>query len=228
VAEDGGTLDYTGTETSVPENSVRPASSSEYFQIVSGKVPAGAIPVFDDAHHVAIGYRTPYVGGIARVYDLEGRQVYIEELPLETPLFDPIDLILIVGSVGRIIVRGLTRAGAEVASEVAAKAASRALSVEGASILRVIFRSIMQRELRFTATTAARMAQPGRFVPIQILKLAVRYGVRDADPAGVAGAFRYSIKVLRASKVIGKPAKEYMLRIVVRESDGTILHFHME
>ncbi len=49
-----------------------------------------------------------------------------------------------------------------------------------------------------------------------------------ADPEGVAGAFRYSIKLLRPAKVPDKPAKEYMLRVIVRESDWTILHFHME
>ena len=81
--------------------------------------------------------------------------------------------------------------------DVAGKATTEALSSTTTSALRYAFRRLVQRELQFTGTTAAHMAERGRYVPINILKLAVRYGVRDADPLGVTGAFRYTIPLWR-------------------------------
>ncbi len=58
-----------------------------------------------------------------------------------------------------------------------------------------------------------------------ILKLAVRFGVREADPQGVPGAFQYTIKMFKAVTTIGAPARESVLRVVVRERNWTVLHF---
>jgi hypothetical protein len=62
------------------------------------------------------------------------------------------------------------------------------------------------------------MATSGRYVPIHILHLAIKYGKRAVDPKGVQGAFLYTIKML-------KNGTEYTLEVVVREADWTILHF---
>jgi hypothetical protein len=52
-------------------------------------------------------------------------------------------------------------------------------------------------------------------------------------PKGVQGAFRYTIRILRSTKPLvpgsipdfaGKP---FTLRVVVREADSTVLHFHI-
>ena len=85
--------------------------------------------------------------------------------------------------------------------------------------VRSVYRAIRFRgALNFTATTAARMADPGRRVPHHILKLAVRFGRRSPDPQGVAGAFRYATPMIRNGR-------QYTLEVVLRESDQTILHF---
>ncbi len=62
------------------------------------------------------------------------------------------------------------------------------------------------------------MATRGRYVPVHILHLAIKYGRRSPDPQRVKGAFLYTIKML-------KNGKEYVLEVVVREKDWTILHF---
>jgi hypothetical protein len=84
--------------------------------------------------------------------------------------------------------------------------------------MRTTFRGITVGSLKFTATTAARMATPGRFVPVHILHLAIKFGKRTADPQGIKGAFLYTTRML-------KNGREYTLEVVLRESDQTILHF---
>ena len=40
--------------------------------------------------------------------------------------------------------------------------------------------------------------------------------------------FRYTIKMHRASENFREPAKAYTLRVILREADKTVLHFHSE
>jgi hypothetical protein len=64
--------------------------------------------------------------------------------------------------------------------------------------------------------------------PTILLKLTVRYGVRDADPEKVASAFRYTIPMFKAGERLGDPPVRYIMRVIVREKLWTILHFHYE
>jgi hypothetical protein len=220
---------YTGFERPISESEIAEPHIGDYFQVKPrDRLPVGVVPIFDNQNHAIIGYLGQFVGGVARIYDLDGRQISLQELPLETPLIDPIDLIFILGSLARVVSRGLLRAGAELAGDAMGKTAARGVSAASVSLLRLVFRQLTERELQFTATTAERMADPGRFVPIHILKLAVRYGSREPDTKGIAGAFRYTVKMLRAPKNIGGLPREYTLRVVVLESDWTVLHFHYE
>ena len=84
-----------------------------------------------------------------------------------------------------------------------------------------VFRDLLMGTLRFTPKAAQRMGESGRFVPVSILKIAIKYGARDADPGGGAGCMRYSVKMLRNEK-------EYTLRVIYRLKDSTIVHFHYE
>ncbi len=84
--------------------------------------------------------------------------------------------------------------------------------------MRVAFKGLALRSLKFTATSAAHMVIKGRHVPIHILHLALKYGKRIPDPQGVKGAFLYTAKMWRNGK-------RYTLEVVVREKDWTILHF---
>ena len=70
------------------------------------------------------------------------------------------------------------------------------------------------------------MANPGRFVPIHTLHLAIRHGKRTPDPQKIAGVFRYEVAMTRFVKrgtIYIRESKT--LEVVVRESDWTILHF---
>jgi hypothetical protein len=165
------------------------------------------VPLFDDQDtHVVVGFRYSS-GGFYQIYDLEGNLVDEGGKPLEQPLIDPIDIVaglfagLIAGG-ARAAARGLggaaERAGAEAAASAGVRGILRILGRRALDAVRATYRAIRFRGLlNFTETTAARMADAGRRVPLHILKLAIRYGTRSPDPQGVAGAFRYVIPMFR-------------------------------
>jgi hypothetical protein len=170
-----------------------------------------------------VGYRHEPSTGFYKYYDLEGKIVGTGEEPLKTPLIDPIDLIFIGGGLWKAIGKGLFSGGlAKLPPRAAAKTAitlsarTAAVSVSGA--LRATFKRLSVKSLKFTATTSARMAIRGRYVPTHILHLAIKYGKRTPDPQKVKGVFMYTTKMIRNGK-------QYTLEVVVRESDWTILHF---
>lgn len=140
---------YDGHEAGVPEQDAVQAYGDAYFQVTARPIPAGSVPIMDDEHQTVIGYRGPYISGVAGIYDLEGRQVSLTELPLESPIVDHVDLVLIFGSLGRIVVRGLFRAGSEVAGETAARLATRKALERFVPLLRLAFRQVVRHELRF-------------------------------------------------------------------------------
>jgi len=104
--------------------------------------------------------------------------------------------------------------GAGVVKTVAAKS----VPPSALQAMRKVFSRILPTSLKFTATTAARMATPGRHVPIHILELAVKHGKKVADPQGTKNAFLYTIQMFRN----GKP---YTLEVLLRQTDRTVLHF---
>ena len=177
--------------------------------------------------NAVIGY-TRNVQGNTWIYDLNGRFVSISEPGLGSPLIDPTDLVFVVGLLGKVGIRGIWWSGREVAANIGLRAAERALSESDISLLRLAFRRLVQRKIRFSKTTALRMEDPNRFVPVNILKLALRYGERDLDPESATGAFRYRIVMYRGSKKINTRAKKFLLHVVVDERSWTILHFHYE
>jgi hypothetical protein len=144
--------------------------------------------------------------------------VGMDEVGLESPLLDPIDLIVLFGGLLRGIGKGLGSIAARAVARGSIVIGGRAFSAAVTGAMRAAFRCLSVKSLKFTATTAARMATPGRHVPVHILHLALKYGRRSADPQKVQGAFLYTIKIL-------KNGKQYGLEIVVREKDWTILHF---
>ena len=84
--------------------------------------------------------------------------------------------------------------------------------------LRTAFRAITSRPIKFTATTVARMNDRNRFVPVHILKIAIKYGRKSPDPQRVKGAFLYKIPMT-------KNGRSFTLEVVLRERDNTVLHF---
>jgi hypothetical protein len=209
---------YTGDESSV-ELTLTEIPDPDVFEYRPKAIPARAVPIHDEDSHAIIGYRHECTGGVFRIYDLEGNEVGMEEKPLESPLLDPLDLIFVFGGLIGIVGRGVAKAAARGATSAASKITLKALSAAAVTVLRGVFRRLISvRSLKFTTTTAARMAAQGRYVPVHILHLAIKHGKRVADPQGVKGAFQYTITML-------KNGKEYVLEVVVREADWTILHF---
>lgn len=215
-------VDYTGEEKALDLPVTETIEPDSVFDIRPPTIPAGAVPVFDDQLCAVIGYRHECTTGVYRLYSLEGKNVGMEEKGLETSLIDPLDLIFFAGGIFRAIGKGVVTGAVRTAPKVAALTATRisarvlALSVLGA--MRAAFKGLSIRSLKFTATTVARMATKGRYVPTHILHLAIKYGKRVADPQGVKGAFLYTTKMYRNGI-------EYTLEVLVRESDWTILHF---
>ena len=213
---------YTGDEEAVQLDTSSIASIDDIFDVRSERIPSTAVPIYDDALGAVIGYRYQAPDNMYELYDLDGNVVGLEEPGLSSPLIDPLDLIFFVGgifrAIGRGIITGIVRTAPRVAATTAIRVTSGRLAVSVLGAMRSIFRGLTIRSLKFTATTSARMATSGRFVPVHILHLAIKYGRRVADPQGVQGAFQYTIKMFKN----GRP---YNLEVVVRESDWTILHF---
>lgn len=220
------------TDTSTAEQQNVLTSEGESFWVRPRSIPSDAEPIYDDAETgEVIGYRTG--GSVRKTYDLEGKLVDIYEPPLESPLIDPIDLI-VGGLVG--FFRTASRSAAGVAAKEVGAAATSAgarsmlqlVSSRALTAMRAIFRKLkFTGALNFTETAASRLAIPGRRVPQHILKLAIQFGKRTPDPDGVAGVFRYVIKMSKGK--LDKAGKwiyrDYELEVVVREADQTVLHF---
>ena len=62
------------------------------------------------------------------------------------------------------------------------------------------------------------MTETGRMVPRSILAQAILSGARSADPQGALGAVQITQNIV-------KNGKDYVLKIIYREKDKTILHF---
>lgn len=214
--------DYTGEEKALELPVTETIEPDSVFDLRPLDIPAGAVPIFDDELYAVIGYRHECTTGVYRLYNLEGKIVGMEENGLETPLIDPLDLIFFAGgifrAIGKGIVTGTIRTAPKVAALTATRISARVLAISVLGAMRTAFKGLSVRSLKFTATTAARMATKGRYVPTHILHLAIKYGKRAADPQGAKGAFLYTTKIFRNGT-------EYTLEVVVRESDWTILHF---
>jgi hypothetical protein len=82
---------------------------------------------------VLIGYKVPATTGITRLVDREGNEVFLHEVGLEQPLFDPIDLVPTPGTV----VKGAGVAGKMGFKLLGAKTAKAGINVPLAVIARM-------------------------------------------------------------------------------------------
>lgn len=209
---------YTGLEVAVNET---PSSVKEYNDIIyirPPNLPSRAAPLFDSDLHMVTGYAET-ISGISRIYDLDGTMVKMEEMPLEAPPLGPEDVIFFISSLARFGFKTLFRTGI--------RALSADVSKATLYILRERFKTLKPLSLSFTAKTILRMKDPTRFVPVQILMLAIKHGKRMPDPHGTVGSVKYAISITIKSKK-WPAGKEYVLNVIVREKDQTILHFHYE
>lgn len=216
--------DYTGSEGAIELKPVAPLEPGTVFEIRPPMIPAGSVPIFDDREaHAIVGYRHEPVEGWFKFYDLEGRVAGMAERGLEPPLVDPVEFIFVFAGLVRGLTRGALRAtGTRMAAAAGVRITVRGMAAAAVAAMRLVLRKLVSvRSLRFTAATAKRMATKGRHVPLHILHLAIKYGARQGDPKRIKGLFQYTVPMFRNGQ-------RYTLKVVVRESDWTIVHFHYQ
>lgn len=218
-------LTYSGTDTGKSLSFALPRITDTAFAVAVPSLPHGARPIIDEQSGTCVGFIHEGAKNVWHVFDVSGQYVGIDEAPLETPLVDPYDLVLIGSAALKLIRTGFNTVSRLVTGRAAVSATSRMTS-RMLPLLRSRLQGLPVRRLQFTETTAKHMVNPGRFVPVHILHLAIKYGRRMPDPQKVAGVFRYEIEMSRFVKrgtIFIRERKT--LEVVVRESDWTILHF---
>ena len=74
-----------------------PLVEGEYFALeLTDTIPSGSVPVVDEDSGMCIGYLYG-ISGVYDVYDATGEYLGKYELPLVSPLIDPLDIILLGG-----------------------------------------------------------------------------------------------------------------------------------
>ncbi len=212
------TPSYNGLEPAVPFTELPPSPSKGIFELRHKNSPSDAVPMFDEEIGAVVGYRLEHEG-VFETFDINGDRVDIQELPLEKPLLDPIDLITVGGFVAVSVRKALQAGGIAFSANVAGRKAIELLSQSTLQSLRAVFRRAATGTLKFTVATTANMRNPHRYVPVHIFKLAIKYGRKIPDPQGAPGASKYITTMFR-------DGKRYTLNIVVRNRDRTVLHYH--
>ncbi|HEI8865254.1 TPA: hypothetical protein SLG40_000712 [Serratia odorifera] len=174
---------------------------------------------------MCIGYSVAQAPGLWRIYDADGVFLRLEEAPLESPLIDPTDLVLIAFGAFRLL-----RAGQALLESGIKTAVTVKLSQAAISILRGRLKmGLSARALKMTATPAKHMLNPGRYVPLQLQEKVIRYGKRMPDPKNAPGLFLYKSEIYKLVENRAKKGsyfyKKYTLEVLVREKDWTITHF---
>lgn len=161
-----------------------PLPKDPYFAIEpTYQPPHGFKPIVDETTGMCIGYSVAQAPGLWQIYDANGRFTRLEESPLEAPLIDPIDIALITFGAFRLLKTG--RAFFEAATSNRIKVA---LSEATLNVLRGRLKAgLSVRSLEFTRTTASRMSDPAKYIPVHILERAIRYGSRSSDAQKIVG-----------------------------------------
>ena len=216
---------YSGLEPGRPLGTISSNLHSTGFAVDIPTIPYGAHPIIDETNGECLGFTLEIATKVWRILDISGGPIGIEEAPLEEPLVAPYDLVLLTPAGLKFVRAGLAPIARLAAGQVSGSATARILG-RIIPALRGRLRALSVGRLQFTETSARHMANPGRFVPVHILHLAIKYGRRMPDPQQIAGVFRYEIRMsrfVRRGDTYVRVSK--ILEVVVRESDWTILHF---
>lgn len=187
----------------------RYAVSAGLFEIRPRYLPRDARPILDEDLDCIIGYQRRF-GLRSHLYDLNGAMFSVAEDFSPQPPPDKRDPLLVVGGLWRENVRGptalgLTGTGAAVAPAMLAQ-------------LRTRFANLGKSSLLYRDAAMTRMEDPQRFVPVHILRLAMRYGERIAPPSILKRAARYQVRML----IRRLP---FILDVVTTHANTTIVDF---
>ncbi|MDR5779267.1 hypothetical protein QCE63_07460 [Caballeronia sp. LZ065] len=201
-------MQYDNDEPSYHWDDKREPAASDIFELRPPGVPERAKSIYDEYLNAVIGYQDE-IAGVSRIYSLDGI-MHLTEKPLETPLLDPLDIILMIGGFSRAGMQSFTRSGL--------RGIGATIGEHTLSGLRSRYLAMSQAPIKFAAQPLTHMRNPHRFVPVHILRLAIMFGKRGPDPKNMKGLSMYE----QAIKINGKA---YVLEVLVREKDYTILHF---
>jgi hypothetical protein len=185
------------------------AVSAGLFEIRPRYLPRDVRPILDEDLDCIIGYHRRF-GLCSHLYDLNGDMFSVYEDLSTLPPPEKRDPLMVVGGLWRANVRGLTAVG---------------LTGTGANFtpatlaqLRTRFARLAQSSLLYQGAALARMDDPQRFVPVHILRLAMRHGDAVAPPPGLCRASRYlSCMLIRR--------QPFMLDVVTLNGNTTIVDF---
>ncbi len=219
------TTQYSGMEPGIILPHLPSNIGGDAFAVEIPSLPYGAHPIIDERNNDCVGFVQESTSKVWRIFGLSGELLRIEEAPLEAPTIDPYDLILVAPAALKFVRAGFAPM-VRIATGQASDFATAKITSDVLSMLRSRVRGLSVQRLQFTNKTANHMANPGRFVPVHILHLAIKYGRRLPDPQQIPGVFRYEIRMTRfVKRGDGYTRVQKTLEIVVREADWTILHF---
>ncbi len=215
-------------------NFTSPLSNEEYFSVIpENPLPSLSSPIIDEESGLCIGYANKRGGGIYEIYDTQGNLTTLQEIPLESSLIDPLDVVFL----GTLIFKGV-RLGFHSFEAVTTRGRllefSSSFTNQLISLLRGKLKvGLSPKALKFTTTPAQHMSERGRYIPVYILEKAVRYGKRMPDVKGNSGRIlkKYVIRIKRTrldKKYNIYENKEYNLEVVIDESSWTITHFQYQ
>lgn len=185
------------------------AASAGLFEIRPPRLPRDTRPVFDEDLDCIIGYQRSF-NERHHLYDLSGDMVAIWEGmkdPLPPEKRDP---LLVVGGLWAAHVRGMTA--------LALPGTGSAMASGTLALLRKRFSGLSPAPLLFTAAAHATMDDTKRFVPVHILRLAMRHGDPITPPPDIPGAARYLARML----IRRRPC---MLDVVTTHANATVVQF---
>lgn len=187
----------------------RYAASPGLFEIRPRYLPRDARPVFDEDMDCIIGYARRF-GLRSHLYDLNGEMFYVREDLSPLPPPQKRDPLVVVGGLWTDNVRGVTPLGLT--------GTGTTLPPPVLAQLRNRFAGLAQSSLLYAEAALARMNAPQLFVPVHILRLAMRHGEPTGAPPGVRRGARYLARLL-----IRRQA--FMLDLVTANGNSTVVDF---
>jgi hypothetical protein len=169
--------EYSGEENGIPLLGEPVHAVGSGFAVNIPSLPSGASPIIDETSGDCVGYIHEGAKNVWHIYDISGQHVGIRESPLEEPLIDPLDLILLGPVALKLVRAGIGSVSRLVAGRAVLGTASQ-LTRSLLPLLRSKLKGVSVRNLKFTETTLRHMENPGRFVPVHIIHLAIKHGKR--------------------------------------------------
>jgi len=187
----------------------RYAVSAGLFEIRPTRMPCDVKPVFDDDLDCIIGYQRSFARR-CHLFDLNGEMLSIWEDTTELAPPEKRDSVMVVGGLWKANVRGMTAlglygSGMELAPTALAKLRNR-------------FARLARTPLLYSEAAHASMNDAQRFVPVHILRLAMRHGEQHDPPPGPKGVSRYMARML----IRRLP---FMLDLITADKDTMIVRF---